>query len=186
MTNALLIAGTVLGIAIAAVAIMTWLSKSPGSSTCPVPDGIHLDLQSARWQISPARDAVEFIRALPQVLPPDSTLCLEGTSTADDVRTFLESRQATQSQKVQSGTIWPASRMFHIPATTENIEGLARLFSNHATPEICDHFHVYGPGGMILEWYDCFSDPLTVSKEIAEERIRSFCDVLGCQYTTTE
>src|SRR5258708_34079994 len=139
MRDFLLVAGTVFGIG--AAAVMVWLWKLRGMTACRTRDGLHLDQFPDCWQVSPPSDPEAFVRALPRILPPGSTLCLEATSIADDVRAFLESRQASQIQEIRSGTIWPRSAMFHIPATPDNIEGLAQLFRNHATPEICDHFH---------------------------------------------
>src|SRR5262249_17753294 len=122
--------------------------------------------------------------ALPQLLPAGSVLYLEGSSVSKDVRDFLRPRQVAHPQKLARGTIWPRPECFHIPATPENIEGLAALFVTHAWPEICNHFHVYGPAGVILEWYDSFfTDPLYVSKAVPEDTVKSFCDLIGSQYS---
>jgi hypothetical protein len=62
-------------------------------------------------------------------------------------------------------------------------DGLASLFAGHAAPEVCHHFHAYGPAGVILEWYDSFfRDPLYISRAVPEEAVKSFCVLVGSQY----
>ena len=85
--------------------------------------------------------------------------------------------------KVARGTLWPPPHCYHLPATPENIEGLAALFANRVPNEICDHLHGYDASGMLLQWYDSFwHDPFLVSKVVPEENVRAFCQALGLQY----
>ena len=162
---------------------MGWLSRLLDLLALRRQRGISLGLLPA-WEISPPRDAANFIRALAQLLPPGSIIYLEGTGTAPDVRDFLRPRQADPAQKITRGTIWPRPECFHIAAIPENIDGLASLFDRHAFPEICHHFHAYAAAGIIVEWYDCFGkDPLYVSRDVPVERIEAFCELTGSTYS---
>jgi hypothetical protein len=163
---------------------VSWLSRIIGAW---VPkeerDGLSL-MGSPAWEVSAPVDHQGFMRALSQLLPDDSILYLEGICMSKDICEFLSARQTAQAQKVAIGTIWPRPHGFHIPATPQNIEFLAAQFANHASPEICDHIHAYGPTGMVVWWADSFgSYPLYVAKTVSEDALKSFCNLLGSTYT---
>jgi hypothetical protein len=82
------------------------------------------------------------------------------------------------------GTIWPRPEGFHLPATPENLSGLADIAENCVGPEVAIHFHVYKDNKILLEWYDAFFDPMFISKEIPEGKIKEFCTKLSITYET--
>lgn len=134
------------------------------------------------WQISPPRDLDSFLRALADAVPPDSVLYLECSSLATEIRLYLESRKIQPTTTVAVGTLWPRPHRFHIPVTRENIEGLAQLAERHAEPEVADHLHVYRNNQVLLQWYDAPSEPLYVSTDISEDKLKAFCTRLGTDY----
>jgi len=74
--------------------------------------------------------------------------------------------------------------VFHVHATERFLNQLTIQAEKHAEPEICDHFHAYKRWTWIdAVWYDAFDLPLLVDESIAEEKLKSFCQVLGTQYT---
>ena len=159
--------------------MFAWLAKIFNWPSKADLDGICLQ-KSTFWEVSPPRDAAAFARNLPELLPEGSIICIEGTSIAADVVQFLETRQAATSTKVARGTIWPRPRVFHLPATPENVAVLASLFDAHAAPEICDHFHVYLKDKVYLEWHDAFlDDPLLLSTDLPENVVGEFALALG-------
>ncbi|MBE0448318.1 MAG: hypothetical protein IBX64_09525 [Actinobacteria bacterium] len=161
---------------------MGWISRLLGYVTKEEREGISLG-NSPAWEVSPPREPETFVRALHLLLPSDAVIYLEDTSNSKDIQEFLKPRQISNPLKVALGTIWPRPQCFHIQATPNNLEGLARLFSNHSPAEICIHFHAYNQAGIILEWHDIFSDdPLYISKAIPEQKIKSFSSSIGSSY----
>jgi hypothetical protein len=134
------------------------------------------------WEISGVKDLPSFLRALHLLVPMDSVLYLEGGDTPKELRSHLEKRAAQNICKVEMGTIWPRPDCFHMQINNENLEGLAKMTDNYAEPQVAAHLHVYKNGKMLLQWYDAFSDPLFVSKEIPEVSIRKFCDKLKAKF----
>ena len=156
--------------------------------------GIAMDLEGA-WEIKGRVDYVLFFRCVGQILPQGAILCLEGTPDPD-VEEYLSTRKATQVRQVRRGTLGEASweiglfhisrkriGQYHMPATPENLEGIAALAENHASPEVCNHLVIYKDGQVLAEWYDfpC-EDQWYVARDISEESVRQFCACLGCRY----
>jgi len=70
--------------------------------------------------------------------------------------------------------------------TPANLGRVGALFGEHPAPNICDHFHVYTRGRVILEWHDAFyDDPMAVCKSTPEDRVRRFAQSIGCAYELT-
>ena len=129
------------------------------------------------WEVSRIRDSSAFFRALSDLIPSNSILFIEGTSTSKDIQRYLEARKPDKITKVSLGTVWPRPNCFHMLATPENLEGLAKLADSYAAPEVADHIHVYTNGEIILEWHDAFSDPVCISKVVPEDKIKNFCSL---------
>jgi hypothetical protein len=143
---------------------------------------IRLDPRKA-WEVSPPVDAAAFVRGLGMVAPVGAVVYLEATGTAARAREVLESMECEPQVRVATGTLWPRPRCFHIPMTPPNLGTVAALFEEHASPEICDHFHVYADRDVLLEWHDAFwSDPLLLSGRIPEESVEGFCRRIGSSY----
>jgi hypothetical protein len=140
-------------------------------------------LNGAAWEISAPRDPVPFVRNLPLILPPGSTLYLEDGSR--EMARELGPRCVPGTQKIALGTVWPRPWVLqHLPATPDNIAHLAELFDTHAAPEICIHFHAYHDGVVLLQWHDAFGKfPLYLSQRVPEDQVRAFCAACGTRYT---
>jgi hypothetical protein len=152
-------------------------------SMIPKPDGISMGIDVPFWEVDgiQGESFPDFIRALPDLFPPGAILYLEDTSSPK-VIDFLSERATKEISKVAIGTIWPKPRFFHVPVTNENMTELAKLAESCATPEVCIHLHVYRNGRVLLGWQDAFTQPLRISADTPEERLRSFCVQLNCQY----
>jgi hypothetical protein len=160
---------------------MSFLSKLFNYVPTEERKGIVLSERSC-WEINGLKDLPSFLRELSYLIPLDSVLYLEGGDTPKELRIYLKERIAKEICKVEMGTIWPRPQCFHMQITYENLEGLAKLAENYATPEVAIHFHVYKNRKMLLMWYDAFFDPLYISREISEDKIRNFCDRLRVEY----
>ncbi len=160
--------------------MFSWLARLLGWPTKENLSGASLALDAC-WELSAPADAAAFVRQLPELLPEGAVLYLEGTSMASEVRDFLDDRRSPTELKIARGTILPRPEVYHLPMTDANVAGLAELFETHASPEVCDHFHAYVGDTVLLQWHDAFfDDPLLLSAAIPEEKMKHFCDVLGC------
>ena len=160
---------------------MSFLSKIFGYAPKKERQGISLSVKDY-WEVSGIKDFPSFLRSLRDLIPNDSVLYLEGGDTPKKLRSYLEERATQNICKVEMGTIWPHPDIFHIGATIDNLEDLAGLIQNYVSPQVAVHLHVYKEGKMLLQWYDAFSGPMFVSKEIPEDSIKDFCDILNVKY----
>lgn len=135
------------------------------------------------WKVSCCKDLPMFLKALNELLPPGSVLYLEGGPALTDMQPFFEARMPEQTADIAPGTTWPRPQNFHMKANMENLYGLAKLTARTNPLAFAWHLHVYKDGQLLLQWYDAFMEPLFISKDIAEDKIKGFCETLGLQYS---
>jgi len=160
---------------------MSWLSKILGYVPKKEREGIKLD-DEAVWEIFPPNNFPAFLRALLDLVPKESILYIEGNGTPKETENYLNKRKAENISKIAMGTIWPRPECFHMEITKENIEGLAKIAERYKTPTGSIHLHIYKNNKVILSGYDAFSLSLYISKEIPEDKIKSFSNKLSVAY----
>lgn len=145
-------------------------------NVAPVEEMEGIRLEGLCWEVEGRNvDPVEFFRALADLVPDAAILYVEGGSHPEPVRRLLEENTVPEKAKVARGTVWPASSVFHLPATSALLHELARLAETCASPELCDHLHVYDGEGILLQWHDAFGDPFYVSKRLPSDQLEAFC-----------
>ena len=127
-------------------------------------------------------DHAEFLRRIPALVPEGSVLVLEGGSPSSQLQGFLKEHAIAPRTKVARGTVWPRADIVHLPASAQVLGGLADHAERCAYPELCTHLHVRSAGRVVVQWYDAFSAPCYVSKELSAERLEAFCAELGTSY----
>ena len=160
---------------------MKWVYKIFNAVTPEERKGI--SLENPRWEISPIRDMPIFLQALNIIIPENSILYLEGGSPDKEIDSYFNSHKAENTSKIELGIIWPKPLCHHIPFTSKNIDELADIMQRHATPEGAIHFHVYKDNKILLQWHDAFyDDPMYLSKDITDGKIKQFCIKLSLKY----
>ena len=147
------------------------------------------------WRVFEERDLQAFVAHLDILFPEGSALYLEGSSIAEDIREFAESRKPEKVADIRPSTgpgvilsfCPPSIRRtrlicLHMMLTRTNLDGLVSLIEHHADPEVCDHLHVYNDDVMLLEGYDWGYGQLYVTGEIPEDKVRAFCQAARCRY----
>ena len=124
-------------------------------------------------------DFSALLRAVDETMPKDSTLCLEGTSLAPDVVSFLERRQAPVQSAIAPNTLWPKPGSFHLSLEGTDLRKLRELAEHHAEPEIADHLVVYRGEHVLLWAHDAGYGYVEVSSSLPEETIERFRAALG-------
>jgi len=163
---------------------MGFLSKLFGAVPADERKGIFLDYRIPQWKVTRASDLPSFLRALSDLVPDGSILYLEDGTPPAAMLKFLQERSVPEQAHLAMGTIWPRPLTFHLPATRENLYALAQLAEHCATPEMAIHLHIYYANHVLLQWFDAFSDPFYVSKEIPEDKLKVFCRELSLHYET--
>lgn len=144
--------------------------------------GIRLDVTRPFWELSGETDFPSLLATLPDLLPAECVLYFEGGSPRGELLGFLRTHCVPERAHVACGTIWPKPKVFHLPATPETISRLAELARSCAYPEVAIHFHVYCGQSVLLEWHDAFTQPMLLSGEFPEEKIRTFAERLHMSY----
>lgn len=143
--------------------------------------------KDAYWEVSPTKDLPSLLRVLPKLIPESAILYLEGGTPSPDIKAFLITNCVPEVTHLAMGTIWPRPHIFHLPATLNNLSRLAELAEKCAAFEIAIHLHVYNHDKVLLEWYDAFfGDPMHLSRDVPEEKVRDFCSELSLQYSVRE
>lgn len=161
---------------------MGWLARLFGAVSKEEMRGLHLDLERNHWETSGAQEFPTLLRALQGLLPSDAILYFEDGSPRGDLKPFLERVSVPEPVHLAYGTIWPSPRVFHVPATDENLATLAELSEHCAEPELAIHFHVYVESEVLLEWHDAFSQPMLLSGRFSETEVKRFCEELSMSY----
>jgi len=145
---------------------LKWLRKIFGGPSVKEPKGISLG-ENAKWVISGVQDQVIFFSNLKYIFPePDYILFFEGIVIADDVKKYFDENSVPNPAEIAAGTLWPKPKTYHILLTNKSIEDLVSFSKQHASCEICDHFHVYKDNVIYLEWHDAWGkDPILCYRE---------------------
>ncbi len=160
---------------------MKWLRRIMGSKGHNKPSHVYL-CQRLHWRVIGVRVFESFFRALPDFVPEGSTLYIENDIFTPDVEGYLKGLAVEDAIVVARGTIWPKTRKYRIPITKANMVGLAQISERHAEPEVAAHMVVYRGSAILLEWYDAGFDPLYLSREHDEGKVKTFCANLGATY----
>jgi hypothetical protein len=165
---------------------MSWLSKIWNSFFNYVPKqevpGIKLNFDDY-WVINVKKvDITAFIREMSILFPDDSVIYIEGTSIDPAIKKYLQAHNAEKITRVEVGTLWPRPTVFHISLSEEHLQKLAEFTDNYALPEICDHLIVYKGEEVLLEGYDFFAQDINLSGKIDENKVRVFCEKVGCTF----
>ena len=134
-----------------------------------------------RWELRGHVDSVKFFSLLCAAFPAATTLFVEGTSIAPEVRKFFESAAEAGAYLPARNTIWPRPKQFRIRADDLTLAQLSQLAAKHAEPELADHLFVYSSDEPLLEWPDAFDpgSPMLISRDADEQGIRRFARELG-------
>ena len=161
---------------------MKWLHKLFNVTTPKEQAGIIL--KNPKWEVSPLRDIVAFLRAIIGIFPENSVLYLESAYPPHkEIISYLKARESSAPSKVALGTIWPSPICWHMPFTLDNVNGLADIMVNHPSPGGVAHLHIYMDNKILLQWHDAFyDDPMCISEDIEEDKIKRFCQKLSLKY----
>ncbi len=144
--------------------------------------GIRLDMTHPFWEVSGETDFPSLLAMLLDLLPEESVLYFEGGSPSGALLEFLRSQEVPEGAHVAYGTIWPKPKVFHLPATQQTMRRLAEMTQSCAYPELSIHFHVYRGQSVLLEWHDAFTQPMLLSGELQEQKVRTFTERLSMSY----
>ena len=165
---------------------MSWLSKIWNSFFNYVPkqerQGIKLNFKDY-WAINIRNvDITTFINEMSILFPEGSIIYIEGTCLDPSIQKYLQAHHAEEITKVETGTIWPRPAFYHISLSEEHLQKLAGFTENYALPEICGHLIVYRGNEVLLEGYDFFDQDIYLAGKIDENKIRVFCEKVGCSF----
>lgn len=128
-------------------------------------------------------DLYALLRAIDEVMPGEAVLCIEGTSVAPEIVSFLESRQARHPRAIAPNTVGPNNHFFHLPLTGTNLSDLRLLAERHPKPEIADHLVVYRDRQILLWAGDAGSGHVSVSRHLPQATFDAFRQTLGTALT---
>jgi hypothetical protein len=161
---------------------MGLLAKIFGAVPRKEMSGIRLDMKHPFWEVSGEIDFPSLLMALPDLLPEECVLYFEDGSPSGELLEFLRAHGVPERAHVAYGTIWPKPTFFHLPATPETMARLADIMESCAFPELAIHFHIYRDQTVLLEWHDAFTQPMLLSGELPEQKVKAFAERLHMSY----
>lgn len=141
-------------------------------------DGIDLDTQF-HWVIEDLKQPGPFFEKLPELLPPNSILYVEGTTIAADVAAFYSSHRASNAVAVVRDTIAPAPDIHHFTFSPEVSASLRRFANSRPTEELFDHIKAYCGESLLFTFHDAFDGWLRISERVPQETVARFVQALG-------
>jgi hypothetical protein len=141
-------------------------------------DGIDLDTPF-HWVIEDLKQPVPFFKQLPELLPPDSILYVEGTSIAADVAAFYSSHRASNALDVVRDTIAPVPDIYHFTFSPDVSGSLRQYAESRSVAELFDHIKAYRGESLLFTFHDAFDGWLRISEHVPQETVARFCQALG-------
>lgn len=141
-------------------------------------DGIDLDTPF-HWVIENVKQPVLFFEQLPELLPPDSILYVEGTSIAADIAAFYSSHRAPDAVSVVRDTIFPVPDTYHIAFSPEVSTRLRQFAGSRPVVDLFDHIKAYRGESLLFTFHDAFDGWLRISERVPQETVARFSHALG-------
>lgn len=141
-------------------------------------DGIDLDTPF-HWVVENLKLPVPFFAQLPELLPADSILYVEGTHIVPEVAAFYSAHRAQKAVAVARDTIWPIPEIYHFSFSAEVSTGLRQFAGQRPVSEMFDHIKGYQGGNLLFTFHDAFDGWLRISDHIPQATVARFCQSLG-------
>ena len=141
-------------------------------------DGIDLDTPF-HWVIEGLKQPTKFFEHLPQLLPFDSILYVEGTSIVPEVASFYSSHRSHHAVNVVRDTIAPVPDIYHFAFSPDVCAALRQFAERHLVAEMFDHIKAYRGESLLFTFHDAFSGWLRVSEHLPDDTVVPFCQALG-------
>jgi hypothetical protein len=140
-------------------------------------NGIDLDTPF-HWVVEGLNKPDPFFEHLPELLPPDSILYVEGTSIAPDIAAFYSSHHARNPVEVLRDTIMPTPETYHLAFSPEVVVGLRQTAASRPIAEMFDHIKGYRGETLLFTFHDAFNNSLRISEHVPQENVSRFCQAL--------
>lgn len=135
------------------------------------------------WEIQEGKvDPSVFFKILIRYFPDATTLFLEGTVIADDVKKCYVKHLETGNYLPGSQTIFPKSNGFRCAFSSGLMDEMALLAEQHSEPELLDHLFLYKGNDSLLEWHDAFANIILLPCSIPEETVSKLSKELGLEF----
>ena len=141
-------------------------------------DGIDLDTPF-HWSIEGLKQPGIFFEHLPESLPADAILYMEGVTIAPEVAAFYLSHRAADAGAVARDTLLPVPDIYHCTFSPRVCAALQQLAENHPVAQLFDHIKAYRGQELLFTFHDAFDGYLLVSEHVAEDALARFCRALG-------
>lgn len=138
------------------------------------------------WEVSAPVDVAAFVRELPQLLPSDAGLMLEGGHRLKSAAKLLRQHALREHPLVVEDILFPRQKPFYVKLSV--CLELADAFEKHAAGEVCDHLKAFIGERLLLHWHDIVPGhgAMLLSRKIPEKRVAAFCARLSCAYKQIE
>jgi hypothetical protein len=144
-------------------------------------DGIDLDTPF-HWVAENVKQPDPFFEHLPELLPPDSILYVEGTQIAADVAAFYSSHRARNAVDVARDTILPVPDIYHFTFSPEVSARMRQFASSREVEKMFDHIKAYRGESLLFTFHDAFTGWLRISEHLPSETVMRFTKALGVSF----
>jgi hypothetical protein len=141
-------------------------------------DGIDIDTPF-HWVVEGLKQPSPFFKHLPELLPTDSILYVEGAGIAADVAKYYTTNRAHTAVEVVRDSIFPVPDIYHFRFSPDISRRLQQFAESRSVPEMFDHLKAYKGESLLFTFHDAFDGWLRISEHLPDEKIERFCKALG-------
>ncbi|HEB02052.1 MAG TPA: hypothetical protein ENI12_02350 [Nitrospirae bacterium] len=137
------------------------------------------------WIVGKTKSLPKVLFALNSIIDEESIIAFEVgllSVDCDELYEFIDMNAISPPKDIFQGKIWPEQPFFYLPAKANMLDDLAGIVKDISPFQVAVHLHVYSRGKALLQWYDAFLEPIIISEEISEEKVRAFSEQLGVKY----
>jgi hypothetical protein len=135
--------------------------------------------QAPHWTIEKPTNLEAFFGALQRLVPEETVMCFGGGDPDEAIQSFFHEMALPNPERI---SLIEFALGKYLNTDKKNLKKLQRLAGCHAAPEIAAHIVICDGNRRILEWFDVPFDPITISLEVPEDKVRQFCNEFGVMY----
>jgi len=133
------------------------------------------------WSVGAPSSLGDVLRALPALVPPGSTLYLDGVAERS-IQRHAQTVAVRGSLRFPKGLSKRPLTFPHIPVRQDILEPLAQICDHFEPTDVASRIVVYKEANILVTWLTTPHAPLSVSGMISENLVNEFRDSVTGSY----
>src|SRR6185369_2065179 len=131
------------------------------------------------WVVKGIREPVPFFQHVSLLMPPGSTLYVEGITIHSQAATFYAKHESAHPIPVACNTVFPIPDCYHLDFSAEVVAGMLELAAQHSIHKLFHHVEGYRSEQVTFTFHDAFEGYFKIADTVPEAVVSEFCGNLG-------